>query len=95
MKVHIITYICVYNYGAWRHLFYGKISADGKSAKFNNMAKDMAYHIAIPHNESYKLIEKPFILDSAGVIVFSKPDWKHTGDLILQKINTLPLKKIW
>lgn len=58
-----LAYICVFNYGVWKPVFYGKVTSDGGYVIFNNMAKDMAYHVAVPEGNRYRLIGKPFIIE--------------------------------
>ncbi|WP_316827424.1 transglutaminase-like domain-containing protein [Pedobacter miscanthi] len=82
-----IAYICVYSYGQWKPIFYGKVYSKGKYVKFNGMAKDMAYHIAVPNGSSYKLIGKPFIIDSLDHVVYSEPNLQKKISIVLEKTN--------
>lgn len=82
-----VAYICVYNYGEWRPIFYGKVYSKGKYVKFNNMANDIAYHIAIPNGNGYKLVGKPFIIDSLNHVIYSEPDLRKKITIVLEKIN--------
>lgn len=82
-----IAYICVSNYGEWKPVFYGRCFLKGKYAKFNDMAKNMAYHIAVPDGDSYKLVGTPFILDSLNNFIYSEPDFKKRINIVLEKTN--------
>ncbi|WP_029278171.1 hypothetical protein [Pedobacter borealis] len=82
-----IAYICVYNYGEWKPIFYGKVYSKGKYVKFNGMAKDMAYHIAVPKGSSYKLVGKPFIIDSLNHVIYSEPDLQKKIKIVVEKTN--------
>ena len=83
-----LAYICVYSYGEWKPIFYGKTFVNGKYVKFNNMGKDIIYHIAIPDGNSYKLTDSPFLLDSLGRKIYSKPNFRTKQDIIVKKINS-------
>jgi len=82
-----LAYICVYNYGEWVPVFYGRVFQNGKYVKFNAMAKDMAYHIAVPIGNKYQLIDKPFILDSMNHISYSNPNFDRKINIVLNKTN--------
>ncbi|MGJ1195275.1 transglutaminase domain-containing protein [Sphingobacterium spiritivorum] len=81
------AYICVSSYGKWKPIFYGNITSNGEYANFKNMAADIAYHIAVPDGSGFKLVGKPFILDSLNNITYSSPDFRKTVNIHTKRIN--------
>jgi len=66
------AYICVFNYGQWIPVYWGKIN-EGK-VRFENMGTNILYRIAIPQNNSYKLVSSIFLFDEKGNKKFFKPN---------------------
>lgn len=60
------AYICVFNYGRWEPVFYGKIDGSN-NVLFKNMGCDMLYQVAVPKEDSYDLVGNFFMIDSSGV----------------------------
>ncbi|MDR3219020.1 MAG: hypothetical protein LBU22_08620 [Dysgonamonadaceae bacterium] len=82
-----IAYICVFNYGEWVPVYWGKINGKTK-VSFVNMGAEILYRIAIPYHNSYKIISKVFKADDAGNLIYYLPDSKHKVDMALHKVNT-------
>ena len=88
LNFHVpFCYICVYNYGEWQPVFYGKVNTNN-AITFLNMSCNIFYQVAIPKNDRYELIGKPFIVDSSDRKNYFAPDLSHTIDMKLNKINT-------
>ncbi|TCD27786.1 hypothetical protein EZ456_07510 [Pedobacter psychrodurus] len=81
-----IAYICVYNGGEWKPLFYGKINKNSKII-FRKMGLNMLYHLALPSGAGYELIEPPFILSSKGKIIFFNDHHKIVKEFVVRKIT--------
>jgi hypothetical protein len=86
-KIINFAYICVFNYGEWKPIYWGKMEKDGKVC-FTNMGTDILYRIAIPENENYKIVSPIFQLDRKGKKQFFEPNLSHTVQLQLSKLNT-------
>lgn len=82
-----IAYICVYNYGKWQPVYFGKINTEKRQTIFHKMATDMAYAVAVPHKNTYKLIDKIFIVNKRGNKISSSPDFRRKQNLIITKTN--------
>ena len=60
-----VAYICVYSYGQWQPVFWGKI-VNGKTI-FKNMGANVFYRIAVPDNNGrLSFISTMFYLDAMG-----------------------------
>jgi hypothetical protein len=81
------AYICVYNYGNWMPVFWGKMRKEGY-LRFMNMCTNMLYRIAIPEGKSYKIVSSIFQIDSMGNKHFFSPDFYRTEQMKLYKLNT-------
>lgn len=79
------AYLCVYNYGNWNPLWWGKIKRS--RGIFKNMGVDILYRVAIPKNNGFDLVGRPFLLDTHGVIRYFNPNKKILQKLILKRIN--------
>lgn len=80
------AYICVFNYGKWEPVYYGKVN-NHKVALFTDMAIDMLYRIAIPQKQDFKIISNIFNIDSCGLKKYYRPDNLNKITLHLNKIN--------
>jgi hypothetical protein len=80
------AYICVYNYGMWVPVYYGR-NESGKFA-FKNMGTELCYRIALPGKTRYEIISPVFKVDSAGEKIFYKPDHNKLIAMKLSKLNT-------
>lgn len=80
------AYICVYNYGKWQPVFWGKI--DNGKAKFKKMGYPMLYQVALPDNQDFKLMDRIFMVDSSGNISYPKINWNSRISVILHKMNS-------
>ncbi|QQT55238.1 transglutaminase domain-containing protein [Sphingobacterium multivorum] len=81
-----LAYICVFNYGQWMPLFYGRIT-NSRFAIFNKMSKNMLYQVGVPEGSSYKFVDRAFILDSSGKMIYSEPNTNVRIKIKIQKIN--------
>ena len=81
------AYICVFNYGSWQPLFWGKVDNRGYSI-FKKMGCDVIYQIAVPSGQSCKLIGRAFLLDTCGKIAYKTPDFSRRIEMKLAKINS-------
>jgi Transglutaminase-like enzymes, putative cysteine proteases len=80
------AYICVFNYGKWEPVFWGKIDENG-IASFKNMSINVLYRIAIPQGNNFQVISDIFKIDSMKNQVFYKADALDKTTLKLQKLN--------
>lgn len=83
-----IAYICVFNYGEWFPVYFGKISKGQKTAHFRNMGVNILYWIAVPDGVSLKSLDAPFLLDSLGHKKDIVPNQNDRIELKLSKINS-------
>ncbi|TWF33935.1 hypothetical protein FHW36_111126 [Chitinophaga polysaccharea] len=82
------AYICVYNYGRWTPVFWGKVEADNKGI-FKNMGVDMLYSVGIPDiQDGYRLIGKTFLVDTSGNVHIVAPSSGFYAIMCLDKVNT-------
>ncbi|TWF40422.1 hypothetical protein FHW36_104104 [Chitinophaga polysaccharea] len=82
-----IAYICVYNYGKWQPVYWGRI-ADSNRACFRQMGKDVLYYAALPDKDGFRLTGSPFLLDTSGRKIMFIPDKKKATGMTLSKLNT-------
>lgn len=80
-------YICVFNYGEWVPVFWGK-SNNKSTLTYNNMAYPMLYRMAIPDMQGFKVVGPIYLVDSTGKVNIVSPDFKNTINLSLNKLNT-------
>jgi hypothetical protein len=81
-------YICVFNYGKWEPVFWGKADKSGKTIQFNNMGSNILYRVAIPQKNKYQVISDVFKIDSLGQRIYFQPDTINRISLSLGKTNT-------
>jgi hypothetical protein len=81
------AYICVYSYGAWLPVYWGKTKDNGK-VYFDNMGTEMLYRVALPRKNSFEVISPIFLLDSKKNKIFFKPNPSEKIKLQLSKLNT-------
>ena len=82
------AYICVFDYGNWTPIFWGKVEK-GSQVTFKKMGVDMLYHIAIPDSLSgFKLIGKMFLADTNGNTHNIIPQQQLYPVMKLSKTNT-------
>lgn len=79
------AYICVFNYGKWHPIYWGRIS--NNEVSFKNMGANILYRIAIPDGNNYKLISNIICVDSLN------QDRRSTPNSI-EKIRKMTLKKL-
>jgi hypothetical protein len=79
------AYLCVYDYGSWNPIWWGKIVKN--NVVFKNMGKDILYHIALPKDTGFNLVGRPFLLNSLGATNYFNPENKILQKLILKRIN--------
>ena len=80
------AYICVYNYGEWQPVFWGRINK--KEAVFENMGCNMLYRIAIPTRNGFELISGIYKVDIEGTVQEQINKTSEKGTLSLNKINS-------
>jgi len=80
------AYICVFNYGQWIPIYWGKVK-DG-NVRFENMGTGILYRIAVPEKNSYKPASPVFCLNEKGNIIFFQPNRDEKKDLYLSQLNT-------
>lgn len=80
------TYICVFNYGKWEPVFWGKLDED-KMAHFKNMSINILYRIAVPQENDFKIVSDIFSIDSLGNQVYYQANTLNKTTLRLQKVN--------
>lgn len=80
------AYICVFNHGKWKPIYWSTIN-DGGKAIFRNMGNGILYRIAIPDNGNYKLISNIIRVDTLCHISSNLPNIKSTTKLTLSRFN--------
>lgn len=81
------AYICVFNYGKWTPIYWGKSNKD-KSYIFNNMGFPMLYRFAKPSKDGIKVSDAVHMVDSLGNISKINPAMYSRISARLHKINT-------
>lgn len=82
------AYICVFNYGTWQPVFWGKVDANN-NAIFSNMGCQMLYQVAIPKDGSYEILGDLFMVDSIGKKISNLlPNLSKKITMNLSKFNT-------
>lgn len=79
------AYLCVYNYGKWQPVFWGKINEN--KIVFENIGVNILYRIALPTGNTFNLIGDIYKLDNEGVLNKIIPGKNGSIDLRLRKIN--------
>jgi hypothetical protein len=80
------AYLCVYNYGQWIPIYWGKV--ENRRVSFKNMGIGLLYRVAVPKNNGFEIISPAFQLDSAGEKGFFKSDFNQRETFHLSKLNT-------
>ncbi|PWS31784.1 hypothetical protein [Pedobacter paludis] len=80
------AYICVFNYGNWAPVFWGKKNKD--EVVFKNMGTDIFYRIAIPFAGQMKFVSEPFLFTRDKKIKFYHNNKQTYPKLNLYKVNT-------
>lgn len=81
------AYICVYNYGNWVPLYWGKIDRNN-NVIFQNMGSRVLYRVAIPNKSGFILQDNIIQVDSLGNITDNFSPSKFLVNLKLTKLNT-------
>lgn len=83
-----LAFICVYNSGKWRPIFYGKVNSKKNYAQFNKVAKRMLYQIAVPVRSTFKLVGRPFIFNEKGKLQYASPNDDKRVRIVAEKISS-------
>lgn len=80
------AYICVYNYGEWCPVYYGKVNSYHQ-AIFYNMGCPMLYRVAIPSEKGATVIGNIFKVDEFGRKTYCSKTYFTLINMKLQKLN--------
>ncbi len=87
-------YICVFQRGNWKPVWYGKIN-DNKKVVFNKMGKRIIYNIGYYRDNRIYTIGTPFYVNSTGLKEPIEPDIKkHEKVLIKRALPQYP-EHVW
>ncbi len=77
-------YICVFQRGSWKPVWYGKIN-DNKKVVFNKMGKRIIYNIGYYRDNRIYTIGTPFYVNSAGLIEPIEPDINNQEKVLIKR----------
>lgn len=80
------AYICIFNYGRWVPVFWGKNA--GGTVLFPKMNTDILYRIGIPNQNGLTLLEDPFFLDVSGHAQPASINHSRETSMLLTKTNS-------
>jgi hypothetical protein len=89
----VFAYICVFNYGKWHPVYWGKKQKED-IFRFENMGVNVMYRIAIPKGNGYELVSPIFICDSTGNHIHFSPCYEQKTEMRVSKLNTGDLSRI-
>ncbi|MGJ1433734.1 hypothetical protein ACR79M_19295 [Sphingobacterium spiritivorum] len=81
------AYICVFNYGKWTPIYWGKLNNE-KGYTFNNMGFPMLYRLAKPNKDGIRVSGAVHMVDSLGNISKITPSIYSKVSARFNKINT-------
>ncbi len=82
------AYVCVFNYGKWVPIYWGKAINSNRSFVFTNMGYPMLYRIGVQEKNSFKPVGRVYLVDSTGRVSIMSPDSKYRINVSLKKLNT-------
>jgi hypothetical protein len=82
-----IVYLCAFNYGTWQPVYWGRLDRKGKGL-LRNMGTGILYCAALPENESFRMVARPFLLQEGGRKTYCEPDTLQRQNMQLTKVNT-------
>ncbi|MDR0744268.1 MAG: transglutaminase-like domain-containing protein [Tannerella sp.] len=81
------AYICVFNYGEWHPVYWGR-KQDDNTFRFENMGVNVMYRIAVPKGSGYEIASPIFICDSTGNHIHFSPCYDQKIEMSISKLNT-------
>ena len=78
-------FIYVLNYGEWMPIHYGRLS--GNQLIFHDMGRGNIYRVGLRTEERDSFLTFPFLLDSLGQKIYSRPNGERKVQLSAEKFN--------